>query len=102
MINFGIQNGAAYTPSFTNQAATSFGFQNPENIAVDTKHNIYIADRNGNTIYKATAASNYQTLTTAVAANYPLALALDGAGDLIWTDYGSARILEAQAVNGAL
>ncbi len=102
MINFGIQNGAAFTPSFTNQAATSFGFQNPENIAVDTKHNIYIADRNGGAIYKATAASNYQTLTTAVAANYPLALTLDGAGDLIWTDYGSAQILEAQAVNGAL
>ena len=102
MINFGIENGAAFTPSFTNQAATSFGFQNPENIAVDTKHNIYIADRNGNTIYKATAASSYQTLTTAVAANSPLAIALDGAGDLIWTDYGSAQILEAQAVNGAL
>jgi sugar lactone lactonase YvrE len=102
MINFGIENGATYTPSFTNQAAISFGFQNPENIAVDTKHNIYIADRNGNTIYKATAASSYQTLTTAVTANYPLALALDGAGNLIWTDYGSAQILEAQAVNGAL
>lgn len=103
MINFGtIKSGSSY-PSFRPQAAASFSFQNPENIAVDPNHNIYIADRNGCCIYEATAASNYQTINPVISTvNYPMTLGFDGAGDLIWDDRGSGQILEAVATNGSL
>jgi len=97
MINFGIVTSPGqYAPS----SSTQFSFQAGTNVAVDTNHNIYVAA--GNEILEATASSNYQTTTTIVAANGPQGLSLDGAGDLIWTDYGSGQILEVQAVNGVI
>ena len=103
MINFGFIQSGFYRPTSRPQVAASTSFQNPENIAVDPNHNIYIVDRNGCCIYEATAASNYQTVTTPVTtSNYPLTINIDGAGDLIWDDRGSGQILEAVATNGVL
>jgi hypothetical protein len=97
MINFGIVTSPGhYTPS----SSTQFNFQAGANVAVDPKHNLYVTA--GNEILEASASSNYQTTTTVATANSPQGIALDGAGDLIWTDYGSGRILEVQAVNGVI
>jgi len=97
MINFGIVTSPGhYAPS----SSTQFSFQAGANVAVDPNHNIYVTA--GNEILEATASSNYQTTTVVVAANSPQGLSLDGAGDLIWTDYGTGRILEVQAVNGVI
>jgi hypothetical protein len=97
MINFGIETSPGhYTPS----SSTQFSFQAGANVAVDPKHNLYVTA--GNEILEATASSNYQTTNTVVTANSPQGIALDGAGDLIWTDYGSGRILEVQAANGVI
>ncbi len=103
MINFGTIQSGVYRPTARPQVAVSTTFQNPENIAVDPNHNIYIADRNGCCIYFATAANNYQTVTEAITTvNSPETLNIDGAGDLIWDDRGSGRILEAVATNGVI
>lgn len=104
MIDFGIINSSSqYKPSSLNTVGSGFNFINDQNIAVDPNHNIYIADADAGVIYEATAASNYQTITTAVSpVNHPEQLALDGAGDLIWNDYGTGQVVEAQAVNGVL
>jgi sugar lactone lactonase YvrE len=97
MINFGIETAPG---TFTPTTTTTFSFNAGANVAVDPNHNLYVTA--GNTILEATAASGYQTTNNVVAASSPQGLALDGAGDLIWTDYGSGQILEVAAVNGVI
>ena len=97
LINFGIEpSPGVYAPT----TSTTFSFNAGTNVAVDPNHNLYV--NAGNAILEATAASSYQATNTVVAANSPNSVALDGAGDLIWTDYGSGQILEAVAVNGVI
>jgi sugar lactone lactonase YvrE len=96
MINFGIVKTGNYYPT----SSTSFSFNAGTNVAVDPNHNLYVACCNG--IFESTAASSYSTETMVAPANSPNSVSLDGAGDLIWVDYGSGQVLEAVAVNGVI
>jgi sugar lactone lactonase YvrE len=77
------------------------GLTKPEGVAVDRNHDIFIADQAGDAIIELVAPS-YQTQKTVAPANLPSSIAIDGAGDLIWNDAGSSRILEAEAIGGVI
>jgi streptogramin lyase len=71
------------------------GFTVPSNVAVDADENVYGTDFDLGIVVEATAASNYQTLTTLGGGfNAPQSLVLDGAGNIYVANQNSNLLQE--------
>lgn len=98
-------------------AATSASLSAPEGIAVDPLGNVYIADSVNQVVRKVTPAGIITTVAgeagtpgsggdggpaTSAQLNAPIAVALDGAGNLYIADSENGRIREVNAVTGII
>ncbi|OXM82829.1 S-layer homology domain-containing protein [Paenibacillus rigui] len=82
-------NGAAALP-------TPLKF--PHGLAIDSSHNLYIADQSNNVIRKMDTSGNISTVATgSVALANPLSVAVDTNGDLFIADTGSHLIRKVDA-----
>ncbi|MFI9722980.1 RICIN domain-containing protein [Streptomyces sp. NPDC052396] len=94
-----------------NVRADSAQLNGPREVAVDSADAVYIADAGNHRIRKITADGKISTvagtgtagfsgdggLATAAQLNYPIGLAVDGAGDLYITDYANHRVRKVTA-----
>jgi hypothetical protein len=76
--------------------ATSLG-QTPDGVAVAPGGGFYVADETSNTIREVSASG--QETTVAAGVNDPAGLAVDGAGDLVISEYGTDRVRLLAAVD---
>src|SRR5581483_675847 len=89
----------------------------PEGVAVDGAGDLFIADTANNRVREVAAASGLITtvagtgtggfggdggLATGARLSDPVAVAVDGAGDLFIADYGNARVREVVAATGVI
>jgi len=93
--------GAAGVPDHIDGPGASARFMDPENLAVDSAGNIYVADGLGNTIRKITPAGSVSTLAGSGVAGYasgsgvaalfddPMGIAVDSAGNVYVADTGN-------------
>ena len=97
--------------------ATSAQVNYPYGLALDGGGNLYVADLYNNRVRKVDAATGIITTVagtgtagfsgdggpaTAAALNYPLGLAVDGAGNLFVADYNNQRVRMVAAATGVI
>jgi serine/threonine protein kinase, bacterial len=92
------------SPGSADGAGTSASFRGPNGLAVDSSRNVYVADRDNNTIRKITSSGIVTTLAgsaspgsadgTGTAASFysPAGVALDASGNLYVADSGNQKI----------
>jgi hypothetical protein len=81
--------------------ATSFGFDRPYSLAVDSSGNVYVADTGNDAVKERTAASNYELLNTLGSGfKAPRGVAVDAYGDIFVADTGNSAVKEMVAVDG--
>jgi sugar lactone lactonase YvrE len=75
---------------------TSPILQNLYNVALDSKHNLYIVDANDNLLYKSDIARNVTTVPTN-GLTRPDGIVLDATDNIFLADSGNARVVEINA-----
>jgi sugar lactone lactonase YvrE len=108
-------NGGSY--SGDGGLATSATLNTPTGLAIDSAHNLYIADTYNNRIRKVSAASGIITTVagngtgggagdngpaTSAELNYPSAVAVDSVGNLYIADTSNNRIRKVEASGGII
>jgi len=99
-------------------AATSAELNQPYNVAVDGKNNVYIADYSNYVVRKVTAATGIISTIAGIGGvggysgdggpansallNAPIALAVDPAGNVFVGDYNNCRVREIYAATGII
>lgn len=99
-------------------AATSAELNQPYNVAVDSKNNVYIADYSNYVVRKVTAATGIISTiagiggiggysgdggpATSALLNSPISLAVDAAGNVFVGDYNNCRVREINAATGII
>jgi len=73
------------------------GLDNPEEIAVDAKGDVYVTDSGNNRVLKLAAGSTSQTVVPLAGLDRPEDIAVDDAGDLVITEPAEHRVLELTA-----
>jgi sugar lactone lactonase YvrE len=122
-INPGTARTAAGEPGFWGYAgdggqATSAWLANPQGVAVDAAGNLYVADTLNQVVreidhvtglIKTVAGTPYVAgysgdgaAATKAALNSPVAVAIDGAGDIFIADYGNDRVRRVDGVSGII
>ncbi len=97
----GIGMGAVQTSDPGTISTLGSGFSNPQGIAVDNAHNVYVADAGANTVLVYPAGSSTGTpVGTGLVG--PTSVALDGAGNLYIADSGNGRVIAVPSINGTL
>jgi Bacterial Ig-like domain (group 3)/NHL repeat len=97
--------GTAQTASFTaTQRTLGSGFSSPNNVAVDSSGNLFVADSRNNAVKEILAAGGYTTINTLAAANGnfsgPSGVALDVHGNVFVADRENAAVKEIVAAGG--
>jgi hypothetical protein len=81
--------------------ATSFGFDRPYSLAVDSSGNVYVADTGNDAVKERTAASNYELLNTLGSGfKAPRGVAVDAYGDIFVADTGNSAVKEITIGSG--
>jgi hypothetical protein len=98
-------------------AATAAELYNPEGMAIDGTGDVYVADQANNVVRKVDASGNISTVAgrkkeygysgdggkaTSADLNGPMAVALDGAGNLYISDAGNMRVRSVLASSGVI
>jgi sugar lactone lactonase YvrE len=87
-----------------NQTSTATGLEAPEAVAISgLNKTVYVADALGGQVYSTNGlgGSNLTPVSTGtVSLSAPLALALDGAGNLFIADYTNAQVIEVPTTTG--
>lgn len=97
----GVGTGAIQTSDSGSISTLGGSFSNPQGVAVDSAHNVYIADAGANTVLVYPAGSSTGTpVGTGLVG--PTSVALDGAGNLYIADSGNGRVVEVPNINGTL
>lgn len=97
------QAGASYVQAPTPGAFLFYqGLQNPTGVALDAAGNVFVADKNFQTISEWVTASNTVINLLASQGITPFAVALDAAGNVYFTDSGRGTLSELVASNRAL
>ena len=73
------------------------GLNNPEEVAVDAKGDVYVTDSGNNRVLKLAAGSTSQTVVPLAGLDRPEDIAVDDAGDLEITEPTEHRVLELTA-----
>jgi serine/threonine protein kinase, bacterial len=73
------------------------GLDNPEEVAVDAKGDVYVTDSGNNRVLKLAAGSTSQTVVPLAGLDRPEDIAVDDAGDLEITEPTEHRVLELTA-----
>ena len=73
------------------------GLDNPEEIAVDVKGDVYVTDSGNNRVLELAAGSTSQTVVPLAGLDRPEDIAVDDAGDLVITEPAEHRVLELTA-----
>ena len=102
--------GRVGVSSHLDGSGVNAGFSDPQNVAVDSSGNIYVADGMGETIRKVTPAGAVTTVAGIVGShglrngsvgtavfNDPTGVAVDAAGDIFVADFGNNAIREISA-----
>ena len=91
------QAGSSYLAANPVSTLVSSGLSEPEDVAVDSSGNVYIADTNNNAIKEWNAAT--QTVLTLVSSglNEPSGVAVDSSGNVYIADTGNGAIKEWNA-----
>jgi sugar lactone lactonase YvrE len=87
-----------------NETSTATGLQAPEAVAISgLNKTVYVADAEGGQVYsiKGLGGSDLTPVSTGtVSLSNPIALALDGAGNLFIADYTTAQVIEVPTTTG--
>ena len=78
------------------------GLDNPEEIAVDAKGDVYVTDSGNNRVLELVAGSTSQTVVPLARLDKPEDIAVDDAGDLVITEPAQHRALELTAGSTSL
>jgi serine/threonine-protein kinase len=78
------------------------GLDNPEEIAVDVKGDVYVTDSGNNRVLELAAGSTSQTVVPLAGLDRPEDIAVDDAGDLVITEPAEHRVLELTAGSTSL
>ena len=78
------------------------GLDNPEEIAVDAKGDVYVTDSGNNRVLELVAGSTGQTVVPLARLDKPEDIAVDDAGDLVITEPAQHRALELTAGSTSL
>ncbi len=101
--------GPQVTYSPNTQSTLGNGFTAPWGAAIDGSGNLFVADEGGSgssvgnsAVYEVLAAGGYTTVHTLVNSgiNRPSDVAIDGSGNLFFTDFGNQVVKEITAASG--
>jgi serine/threonine protein kinase, bacterial len=73
------------------------GLDNPKEVAVDAKGDVYVTDSGHNRVLKLAAGSTSQTVAPLAGLDHPDDIAVDDAGDIYVTEPAQHRVLELTA-----
>ncbi|MGA7054271.1 MAG: serine/threonine-protein kinase PknD [Mycobacterium sp.] len=73
------------------------GLDNPEEVAVDSKGDVYVTDSGNNRVLKLAAGSTSQTVVPFAGLDHPEDIAVDDAGDLEISEPAQHRVLQLTA-----
>jgi serine/threonine-protein kinase len=73
------------------------GLDNPEEVAVDAKGDVYVTDSGNNRVLELAAGSTGQTVVPLAGLDRPEDIAVDDAGDLVITEPAQRQVLELTA-----